>query len=496
MMADFLKRIPAPKHEEAIGSFKVTDEPVDSNSNTLEVVQIRSIPPYGHRQGWVPRTASDFGDGGAYPEVLVAQYPQDIGRPGQSGAKTVALMTGADGKLQYDAVIKQGSNQIMQTRPQDQVAGHSREERLVRPTEEDQRLLADSTKNAVQLALIKKMGSTTRTSSACSQPQFVRYTPDANAPGRNTNINERVVRMVEKQVDILEPPKFKHKKMPRGGGSPPPTIQHSPPRKLTAQDQKDWKIPPCVSNWKNQKGYTVPLDKRLQADGRQLKDSVVNDKFASLAEDLYIAERKAREEIKLRGEMLKQQKAVEEQQREEELRTLAKQSKEERDLIRRAEARGEDEARRVREQIEVKRKREIERDFRLEQAGKKSKASRDEGRDVSETIALGTAAPTSQEGMYDARLFNQTAGMNAGFRQSEDGEYDIYDKPMWADRGKLSQYHHQKDRLAQNAGTLGSVPGIGSTDDAPSKYNTGRTAPVEFEKDSDPFGMENLYKKK
>ena len=30
----------------------------------------------------------------------------------------------------------------------------------------------------------------------------------------------------------------------------------------------DWKIPPCVSNWKNAKGYTIPLDKRLAADGR------------------------------------------------------------------------------------------------------------------------------------------------------------------------------------------------------------------------------------
>ena len=28
---------------------------------------------------------------------------------------------------------------------------------------------------------------------------------------------------------------------------------HSPPRPLTVKDQQDWKIPPCVSNWKNAK---------------------------------------------------------------------------------------------------------------------------------------------------------------------------------------------------------------------------------------------------
>ena len=46
---------------------------------------------------------------------------------------------------------------------------------------------------------------------------------------------------------------------------------HSPPRNITAKDQQDWKIPPCISNWKNPKGYTIPLDKRLAADGRGLQ---------------------------------------------------------------------------------------------------------------------------------------------------------------------------------------------------------------------------------
>jgi hypothetical protein len=40
---------------------------------------------------------------------------------------------------------------------------------------------------------------------------------------------------------------------------------------VTAEDQANWKIPPCISNWKNAKGYTIPLDKRLAADGRGLQ---------------------------------------------------------------------------------------------------------------------------------------------------------------------------------------------------------------------------------
>ncbi|KFG99979.1 SkiP/SNW domain protein, partial [Toxoplasma gondii MAS] len=74
------------------------------------------------------------------------------------------------------------------------------------------------------------------------------------------------------QQDPLNPPKFRHKRAPAAAGSPPPPVMHSPPRKLTQQDQAEWKIPPSISNWKNQKGYTIPLDKRLQADGRNLQD--------------------------------------------------------------------------------------------------------------------------------------------------------------------------------------------------------------------------------
>lgn len=54
-------------------------------------------------------------------------------------------------------------------------------------------------------------------------------------------------------VDPLEPPKFRHTKVPRGPGSPPVPVMHSPPRAITVQDQQNWKIPPCISNWKNPK---------------------------------------------------------------------------------------------------------------------------------------------------------------------------------------------------------------------------------------------------
>ncbi len=102
-----------------------------------------------------------------------------------------------------------------------------------------------------------------------SRDKYIQYTPSESALGQ-TAAKQRIIRMVEMPSDPMEPPKFKHKKVPAGPPSPPVPVMHSPPRKVTVKDQQAWKIPPCISNWKNAKGYTIPLDKRLAADGRSL----------------------------------------------------------------------------------------------------------------------------------------------------------------------------------------------------------------------------------
>ena len=61
-------------------------------------------------------------------------------------------------------------------------------------------------------------------------------------------------------------------------------------------------------NFKNNyfiKGYTIPLDKRLAADGRGLQSTHINENFAKLAESLYIADRKAREAVEMRAQVEK-----------------------------------------------------------------------------------------------------------------------------------------------------------------------------------------------
>ena len=98
---------------------------------------------------------------------------------------------------------------------------------------------------------------------------------------------------------------------------------HSPPRPVSAKDNADWKIPACISNWKNSKGYTIPLDKRLAADGRGLIENQINDGFAKLSEALYVAESRAREAVETRAKIQRELLAKEKDRKEEELRQLA-----------------------------------------------------------------------------------------------------------------------------------------------------------------------------
>lgn len=65
-------------------------------------------------------------------------------------------------------------------------------------------------------------------------------------------------------------------------------------------------------------------------EGRGLQDVTINDNFAKLSEALFIADRHAREEVQLRGEMVTKVAQQAKRDKEEKLRDLAMQAREER----------------------------------------------------------------------------------------------------------------------------------------------------------------------
>ncbi|APA05571.1 hypothetical protein sscle_01g003410 [Sclerotinia sclerotiorum 1980 UF-70] len=545
MATSLTRALPKPKYtgeKEEIPQHAQQRGPRILGAGALDDTQIvlkkTGPPPYGNRTGWRPRGQEDFGDGGAFPEIPVAQYPLDMGRKSTSSNNALALQVDGEGKVKYDAIARQGHNdkRIVHASFKDLIPLRQRADagdiNLDRPSEEEVAASTERTKNALATLVSGAVAAQKPKNvnvGARKDPTYVRYTP-ANQMGDNSRKNDRIMKIVERQQDPMEPPKFKHKKIPRGPPSPPAPVMHSPPRKLTAEDQEAWKIPPPVSNWKNPKGYTVPLDKRLAADGRGLQDVTINDKFAQFAEALFTADRHAREEVKQRALMQQRLAEKEKAQKEDHLRMLAQKAREERAGAgagsRRRDSRSsrsrsgsysdsdsersnsDDEELREREKMRQEKRRDEERKLRQSRMGTERRIqmmAREQNRDISEKVALGLAKPTqSAETMFDSRLFNRTSGFDSGFNEDQ-----AYDKPLFAAQDAISSIYRPRQNMdddddeAAAEGEMAKIQKSNRFGDALGKGTfkgaadvEAREGPVQFEKDTgDVFNVDDFLNK-
>ena len=322
--------LPAPR-----GNYdEVADEEILASS-----VQVKNrgahIPPYPHRAGFVPRSRDDYGDGGAYPEIPTAQYPLDMGRPGVQSA-VVSLEVDAKGRVQYDALAKQGrvGGQLVHTSLADTKERGLSQEHIELPTADEENATAERTRMALEVAMtgkIKKSGVQAAVTSqeASEMATYVRYTPNPDVPGFQATAAQRVIKVVEAQVDPMEPPKHKVKKTAFRPDTDNVPVLHAPD-KITQAEAAAWKIPPMVSNWKNDSGFVISLDKRLAADGRGAQEVTINNKFATLSEALYVAEKKAAEDLRLRNAIRRSVAVQEKADKESELREMAARARMER----------------------------------------------------------------------------------------------------------------------------------------------------------------------
>uniref|UniRef100_A0A6A7G2F8 Puff-specific protein Bx42-like n=2 Tax=Hirondellea gigas TaxID=1518452 RepID=A0A6A7G2F8_9CRUS len=473
------------------------------------VATARSAPPYMHRRGWLPRAPEDYGDGGAYPECAVAQYPLDMGKKdagkgtgsGGSSSTSLAVQLDQHGKVKYELLARQGhaKDKVVYSNLTDLLPSAVTSEEdpeIQRPEQETIDDITEKTRLALEKLTQGKIAAAMPV--RCAEKQapatYIRYTPGQQGSAFNSGAQQRVIRMVEMQKDPMEPPKFNiSKKVPRGPPSPPAPVMHSPTRKVTVKEQQEWRIPPSVSNWKNPKGYTLPLDKRLAADGRGLQSVHINEKFAKLAESLYIADRKAREQVEMRAQLEKMTAQREKVRKEESLKMLAKKAREEQSGLRPipAAAGGGDGEEAERNRLRVDRARERKRDAALSNAAnERNKSSGTRERDITEQIALGLPQKTAAggEAQFDQRLFNQSRGMDSGF--GDDEAYSVYDKP-WRQGGSLSNALYRPSAAAtENYGNMDElmatkrfVPDRGF---AGSEGGTRRAGPVEFQQSGGP----------
>ncbi|KAF7337984.1 hypothetical protein MVEN_02022100 [Mycena venus] len=492
-----------------------------------------TIPPYGQRKGWRPSSQEDFGDGGSYPECHVAQYPLELGKKKASSAfklfgssgNTLALQVDSEGNVRYDAIAHQGQrdDKIIQSQFKDLVPLMHRKDltdedrSMERPSEEEVQETAEKTRQALEKLVTGKIKAAQpkNVPDSVGHTAFIRYTPGQQ--NGSDGLKQRIIKMSTVVEDPLEPPRFKHKKIPRGPPSPPPPVLRSPPRKATAAEQKEWMIPPCISNWKNNKGFTIPLDKRLAADGRGLQDVHINDNFAKFSEALFVADRHAREEVRQRSLMQQKLAQKEKASKEENLRMMAQRAREERGglapkptaasqaAVKSALAdygsdsgsgsgsededegsEEDEEARKIRDEMRREKRHEREREMRMNNMGTEQRAkqlARQQNRDISEKVALGLAKPTlSKESMLDSRLFNQES-LSGNF--ADDDAYNLYDRPLFHGSTAAAAIYKARGNIPE-----GNEDSFGGGTDEGHREGEIREGPVQFEKDTgDVFGL-------
>lgn len=340
--------------------------------------------------------------------------------------------------------------------------------------------------------------------------QYIQYTTNNSA-----GTTQRLIKLQQAHVDPLEPPKHKHMRLPVPNNDAPVPILHSPPRQLTAEDQSAWRIPPSISQWKNSKGYIIPLHQRIAADGKALSKVEINDRFSELSDELVQAERDARRDIESRAELLHKLAEYKHEKKEQELRELADRArqqlfdssddeKDENKVKVKSEPHSTTEHNndndRSNSDVELNHHQQyhdrvrrdtaaqVKRDMRLEsRRADRHESLNQSNRDISEKIALGhTVSNKQSQPLFDSRLFNHAESTTGGF--GADDSYNIYDKPLFTGSSNVLSYKPQQVDLDDEDGnvniTSGSATRYGSTKSFSGTDSThiSRSEPIQFEK--------------
>lgn len=171
----------------------------------IPVSQRTGPPPYGQRSGWRPRAPEDFGDGGAFPEIPVAQYPW--GKDASSKSNALVVQVDKEGKVDYTAIARQGhsNDRIIHASFKDLIPLRQRAEAgdldLSRPSKEEVEATAERTKNALAALVSGAVASQKPKNiniNTKREPTFVRYTPSAQM-GDNSKKQDRIMKIVERQ---------------------------------------------------------------------------------------------------------------------------------------------------------------------------------------------------------------------------------------------------------------------------------------------------------
>ena len=347
--------------------------------------------------------------------------------------------------------------------------------------------------------------------------KYINYQFDSNNNNKNSNKNSHLIKLVALPVDPLSNLKYKHHKIPLSNTNEKNFVPvlHSAPAPLSLEEQKKWKIPPCVNMSNNPKGLVIPLDIRLANDGRNLREYKANKNFAKFADILAMTEKNVRKEIEERNKIAQSIQIAAAMKKEKELKEAAKQARMERksytnknstnnnssmvysldtsDILNNKEEGNyllknkrerskdkEEKERKERNELREIRKKEIEYERRLELIKQYEK----EGRDINDKILLGQNNMINNNNVIDSRLYELEGGIENPFDYNEDCQ--VYDKPLFNGKNKLSNIYKNFNSLGgENSkklmGKILSQKGKLFNSDLEA-INSRKEGPVQFEK--------------
>lgn len=172
--------LPKPKYSVELPTAGPARPSVSASSSTKQF----EPPKYGKRGNFVPRSVEDFGDGGAFPEIKVRQFPLGMGQKGAApSGQTTLLRLDSSGKVQHDLVLRQNmrSDQIVHSKYEHMQARLVDESTLLRPSAEETAANVERTRLALQAKLDVRTSAAAAVSSknTASEPVFIRYTPNS-----------------------------------------------------------------------------------------------------------------------------------------------------------------------------------------------------------------------------------------------------------------------------------------------------------------------------
>ncbi|CAM9011019.1 unnamed protein product [Wickerhamomyces anomalus] len=368
----------------------------------------------------------------------------------------------------YTMILRNGANdqRDIQSSLDDVIPLRQRQRNisLAMPSEEEVRATTERTRKALDKVLQEKLGKGAINSKDQKKASYVRYTSSNILDDKPSS--SRIIKIVDVQEDPMAPKKFKQKKQMARPSSPPAPVLHAPTRKATAEEQKQWYIPPAISNWKNPNGFTISLDKRLAVDGRDPNrdntEGDVNKNFIDLANALDEADKKAREDIKIRNALRKKLAEKENREKEEKLRSLAQKAREEK-MGGSSSLEYENDDARKRAMIREERRKKAEKELK----------------NVKNGTQLGLAKATnSAENQFDSRLFSKST-------QVTNSEDQVYDNPLFVQQAVNSIYKVSESNLDNDPDAqLEDMQNEKRFDTLSTSKPSG---PVEFHKDDSNF---------